>query len=213
MSTKRDACPPQQEYHPRRSSELGAGMPREPWITPDRRYKRGFRWTPHAYRTFFRWAGVIVLWLFLSSVFAAFRVPLIAYIPTVGLIWYSYRHYREWDRTRPVVPPAYLSRPIPPDHVQYGVWSPVGEPYASPNSAPQSNAPMGERTSRVIPQDVKIAVSARDDGRCRQCGSTQDLHFDHVIPWSKGGANTVNNIQLLCGPCNLRKGAKDMPAW
>ncbi len=68
-------------------------------------------------------------------------------------------------------------------------------------------APVGERHKRVIPQDVKIAVSARDGGRCRKCGSTQQLHFDHVIPVSRGGANTVANIQLLCGPCNRAKGA------
>jgi 5-methylcytosine-specific restriction endonuclease McrA len=49
-------------------------------------------------------------------------------------------------------------------------------------------------------------------GRCRQCGSATDLHFAHVIPWSKGGANTLANIQLLCGPCNRRKGADDIPA-
>jgi len=68
--------------------------------------------------------------------------------------------------------------------------------------------PVGERAKRSIPQDVKIAVSARDGGRCRQCGSTQQLHFDHVIPISRGGANTVANIQLLCGACNRAKGAK-----
>jgi HNH endonuclease len=67
--------------------------------------------------------------------------------------------------------------------------------------------PVGERHRRVIPQAVKIAVSARDGGRCRKCGSTQQLHFDHVIPVSRGGANTVANIQLLCGPCNRAKGA------
>jgi hypothetical protein len=67
--------------------------------------------------------------------------------------------------------------------------------------------PVGERHKRVIPQAVKIAVSARDGGRCRKCGSTQQLHFDHVIPVSRGGANTVANIQLLCGPCNRAKGA------
>jgi 5-methylcytosine-specific restriction endonuclease McrA len=68
--------------------------------------------------------------------------------------------------------------------------------------------PVGERHSRIIPQDVKIAVSARDGGRCRKCGSSEKLHFDHVIPVSKGGANTVANIQLLCGACNRAKGAK-----
>jgi len=77
---------------------------------------------------------------------------------------------------------------------------------------PASGAP-GERNSRTIPQDVKIHVSARDQGMCVQCGSTEDLHFDHKIPWSRGGTNTVNNIQLLCGPCNRRKGADDIPVW
>lgn len=69
-------------------------------------------------------------------------------------------------------------------------------------------APVGQRVRRSIPQDVKIAVSARDGGRCRQCGSTHQLHFDHVIPVSRGGANTVANIQLLCGSCNRSKSAK-----
>jgi len=68
--------------------------------------------------------------------------------------------------------------------------------------------PVGERHHRRIPQDVKIAVSARDGGRCRQCGSTQKLHFDHIIPVSKGGANTIANLQLLCGPCNRSKAAR-----
>ena len=45
-------------------------------------------------------------------------------------------------------------------------------------------------------------------GCCRRCGSTQQLHFDHVIPVSRGGANSVANIQLLCGVCDRAKGAR-----
>ena len=86
------------------------------------------------------------------------------------------------------------------------------DPRSSSRSAANSDAPVGERRSRVIAQDVKIEVAARDGGRCRQCGSNKELHFDHVIPWSKGGANTADNIQLLCGTCNRRKGADDIPA-
>lgn len=66
----------------------------------------------------------------------------------------------------------------------------------------------GARNSRSIPQDVKIAVAKRDGARCVQCGSDVDLHYDHKIPHSRGGSNSVNNIQLLCGDCNRRKGAK-----
>jgi 5-methylcytosine-specific restriction endonuclease McrA len=80
---------------------------------------------------------------------------------------------------------------------------------AVPRQIPE---PVGERHPRRIPQDVKIAVSARDAGRCRQCGCTEKLHFDHIIPVSRGGANTVANIQLLCGPCNRAKAAKYRPA-
>jgi HNH endonuclease len=62
--------------------------------------------------------------------------------------------------------------------------------------------------SRVaIPDDVKQFVFARDSGRCRQCGATSDLQFDHVISVVLGGGPTADNLQLLCGPCNRRKGA------
>jgi hypothetical protein len=75
-------------------------------------------------------------------------------------------------------------------------------------SSPGLGAP-GERNSRIIPQDVKIAVTLRDQGKCVQCGSQDELHYDHKIPWSRGGASTMNNIQLLCGRCNRRKGARE----
>jgi len=58
---------------------------------------------------------------------------------------------------------------------------------------------------RRIPQPVKIAVWQRDQGKCVQCGATDYLEFDHIIPYSKGGASTENNIQLLCRRCNLAK--------
>ena len=60
--------------------------------------------------------------------------------------------------------------------------------------------------TRHIPQDVKSAVWQRDGGQCVQCHATSYLEFDHEIPFSRGGANTVNNIQLLCRRCNNFKG-------
>ena len=59
----------------------------------------------------------------------------------------------------------------------------------------------------AIPDDVKHLVWQRDGGACRSCGATLELQFDHVIPVSMGGASTPENLQILCGPCNRRKGA------
>jgi len=59
---------------------------------------------------------------------------------------------------------------------------------------------------RVIPSLVKIEVWKRDKGRCCICGSANDLHFDHVIPYSKGGSSRdPKNIQILCAKHNLAK--------
>jgi uncharacterized protein (UPF0248 family) len=64
----------------------------------------------------------------------------------------------------------------------------------------------GDAASRHIPHEVRIAVWQREQGKCVQCSSTTYLEFDHIIPFSKGGASTVNNVQLLCRRCNLAKG-------
>ncbi len=64
----------------------------------------------------------------------------------------------------------------------------------------------GAQRTRSIPQSVRHEVYQRDGGRCVQCGSVQNIHFDHIIPFSRGGANSVENIQLLCASCNLDKG-------
>lgn len=57
-----------------------------------------------------------------------------------------------------------------------------------------------------IPEEVQLHVFERDGGRCQKCGSRSDLQLDHVIPVSKGGGNATQNIQLLCGDCNRKKG-------
>lgn len=63
--------------------------------------------------------------------------------------------------------------------------------------------------NRLIPTDVKKEVWKRDKGCCVICGNNINLHFDHIIPFSKGGSSiTAKNIQLLCAKCNLSKNSK-----
>lgn len=67
----------------------------------------------------------------------------------------------------------------------------------------------GEQTKRPsIPREVVDAVYKRDGGRCVYCGSVENLHLDHIIPFSRGGATNVENLQLLCQKCNLEKSNK-----
>jgi hypothetical protein len=67
---------------------------------------------------------------------------------------------------------------------------------------------VSQSATRAIPQSMKAAVWQRDQGRCVQCGESRSLEFDHIIPFSKGGATSEANLQLLCRDCNLKKGAR-----
>ena len=63
--------------------------------------------------------------------------------------------------------------------------------------------------NRLIPSEVKKEVWKRDSGKCVQCGATKNLHFDHDLPFSKGGTSlSVKNVRLLCMKHNLEKSAK-----
>jgi len=58
---------------------------------------------------------------------------------------------------------------------------------------------------------LRYQVLCRDNFSCRKCGaspakdSSITLHIDHIIPWSKGGLTTLDNLQTLCSKCNLGK--------
>ncbi len=74
-----------------------------------------------------------------------------------------------------------------------------------PFSTVQSSA-QEQEDDRIIPSWVKQAVWKRDKGKCRECGASTSLHFDHIIPFSKGGSSKdPKNIQILCGRHNLAK--------
>jgi len=65
-----------------------------------------------------------------------------------------------------------------------------------------------ERSREPISEEVKFEVWRRDQGKCIKCSSQENLEFDHIIPFSKGGSNSARNIQLLCEKCNREKSNK-----
>ena len=75
------------------------------------------------------------------------------------------------------------------------------------DEGPQGDTARDDREpTRLIPTEVKLEVWRRDQGRCVECGATDNLHFDHVIPFSRGGSSsTAANIQLLCARHNIAK--------
>jgi hypothetical protein len=67
------------------------------------------------------------------------------------------------------------------------------------------------KTSRDINLKLRFKVLQRDNFKCCACGASPakdpsvELHIDHIIPWSKGGETTIDNLQTLCSKCNLGK--------
>ena len=65
--------------------------------------------------------------------------------------------------------------------------------------------------TRVIPDKLRYKVLKRDNFKCCACGASPakdpsvELHIDHIVPWSKGGETTFDNLQTLCSRCNLGK--------
>ena len=57
-----------------------------------------------------------------------------------------------------------------------------------------------------FPAFTRFNLFLRDRFTCQYCGCNRDLTFDHVIPRSRGGQTTWENVVTACSPCNLRKG-------
>ena len=60
------------------------------------------------------------------------------------------------------------------------------------------------------PAFTRFNVFLRDRFACQYCGADDDLTFDHLVPRSRGGMTTWNNVVAACSPCNLRKGSMTM---
>ena len=71
--------------------------------------------------------------------------------------------------------------------------------------------PYKHKTTRDVNYRLRYQVMMRDQCRCRCCGKSPatdpgvELEIDHIIPWSKGGETTLDNLQTLCKQCNRGK--------
>ena len=65
------------------------------------------------------------------------------------------------------------------------------------------------RGARNINWRLRAIVLMRDGARCQMCGAEArngaQLHVDHILPWSKGGTTTLENLRILCNVCNIGK--------
>ena len=87
--------------------------------------------------------------------------------------------------------------------------------FLRPSRTPNAREPFLRQT-RVIPTAVKVEVWKRDQGQCVICGSKENLHFDHDVPYSKGGSSiTAKNVRILCAKHNIAKSNKimDLLPW
>lgn len=64
------------------------------------------------------------------------------------------------------------------------------------------------KKKKVIGPGLRRLVHERDQYRCVRCGTWKHLTCDHIIPESKGGPTTLENLQTLCQPCNSSKGIR-----
>jgi len=91
-------------------------------------------------------------------------------------------------------------------HLAEQQMPPMQMPGQQMQMPPMQMPPVQGYDTRYIPQQMRQEVWNRCYGACVECGSTFYLEYDHVIPLSKGGATSANNLQLLCRSCNQRKG-------
>lgn len=78
-----------------------------------------------------------------------------------------------------------------------------------------------DRVNKLRSGDINMSATTRElkrqilslDKVCEYCGCAGDLSWDHIIPKSKDGPDTAENLILSCKPCNSSKGSKGLYAW
>lgn len=107
---------------------------------------------------------------------------------------------------------------------RFGSWRKALEAFVDwanlgvlPEVDASANPPqLSSRGSRNINWRLRAIVLMRDGARCQLCGAEAregaKLHVDHIVPWSKGGETTLQNLRVLCAVCNIGKSDVEVTA-
>lgn len=128
-----------------------------------------------------------------------------------------WQHYgRQPRRAELATPPSTISQSAYNRH--FNSWMQALENFIEYANASEMSAPTPSRTNkspRKASRDpslrLRFKVMLRDNFTCQHCGASPakqlgiELHVDHILPWSKGGETTLENLQTLCSNCNLGK--------
>lgn len=89
--------------------------------------------------------------------------------------------------------------------IEIGKWliEKLGYPTSIPDPELTERAPKSPSKPK---RDYRQAIFHRDGYECAECGATEQLTVDHIIPISKGGTETLENLRTLCKSCNSKKG-------
>jgi 5-methylcytosine-specific restriction endonuclease McrA len=92
----------------------------------------------------------------------------------------------------------------------HGIVPMSGCPVCRAESNAKRNATPSKRAHRTpLHQRIRAYVLLRDGFACRNCGATNDLTVDYVIPLSRGGRQATHNARTLCRSCNSAKRDRD----
>ncbi len=129
------------------------------------------------------------------------------------ILW---QHYgRQPRRAELAFPPSTISQSA--YNRRFSSWVSALEHFIEYANANDSPAPKiissrgAKQTGRDPSLRLRFKIMLRDNFTCQRCGASParqlgvELHIDHIIPWSKGGETTFENLQTLCSSCNLGK--------
>jgi hypothetical protein len=103
------------------------------------------------------------------------------------------------------------------DHSTLGViceicWNPLKDRHAGregkKRKGPAQTPATVARNARQISKAKRARIYERDGYRCVKCGREKPLSIDHIVPLVRGGSRDDSNLQTLCVPCNVAKGAR-----